>query len=46
VIEASVKPDQMDGIHARLKEQGLEPSDCLNPVLIDYIATNSHTLLL
>ncbi len=31
VIEAGVKPEQMDGIRHRLKELGLEPYDCLSP---------------
>ncbi|TGV77472.1 aldehyde-activating protein, partial [Mesorhizobium sp. M00.F.Ca.ET.158.01.1.1] len=30
---------RMDGIRARLKTIGLEPYDCLNPGLMDYIAT-------
>ena len=29
----------MDGIRAQLKELGLEPYDCLNPGLMDYVAT-------
>ena len=40
VIESGVKPDQMDGIRARLKELGLEPYDCLSPALMDAIATH------
>ncbi len=39
VIESGVNPERMDGIRARLKELGLEPYDCLNPPLMDYIAT-------
>ena len=39
VIEAGVDPVQMDAIRGRLKAIGLEPSDCLNPALMDYIAT-------
>ncbi|MBL8583931.1 MAG: S-(hydroxymethyl)glutathione synthase [Rhizobiaceae bacterium] len=39
VIESGVDPSRMDGIRARLKELGLEPYDCLNPPLMDYLAT-------
>jgi S-(hydroxymethyl)glutathione synthase len=42
VIESGVKPDEMSGIRARLKELGLEPYDCLNPPLMDAIATHVH----
>ena len=41
VIESGTKPDQMDGIRARLKELGLEPYDCLSPALMDAIATHT-----
>jgi S-(hydroxymethyl)glutathione synthase len=41
IIEADTSPDQMDGVRARLKELGLEPYDCLSPVLMDAIATHS-----
>ncbi len=41
VIESGTKPDQMDGIRARLRELGLEPYDCLSPVLMDAIATHT-----
>jgi len=40
VIESGVKPDEMPGIRARLKELGLEPYDCLSPALMDAIATH------
>jgi S-(hydroxymethyl)glutathione synthase len=40
VIESGVKPDEMNGIRARLKELGLEPYDCLSPALMDAIATH------
>jgi hypothetical protein len=40
VIESGVKPEQMDGIRARLKQLGLEPYDCLSPALMDAIATH------
>jgi len=39
VIEGGTKPDQMDGIRARLTELGLPPYDALSPGLMDYIAT-------
>ena len=41
VIESGTKPDQMDGIRARLRELGLEPHDCLSPALMDAIATHT-----
>jgi S-(hydroxymethyl)glutathione synthase len=40
VIESGVKPEEMAGIRSRLKELGLEPYDCLNPPLMDAIATH------
>ena len=39
VIEGGVDPSEMDGIRARLKDIGLEPYDCLNPPLMDALAT-------
>jgi S-(hydroxymethyl)glutathione synthase len=39
VIESGTKPDQMGAIRTRLRELHLEPSDCLSPGLMDYIAT-------
>ena len=39
VIESGVKPERMDGIRARINEVGLVPYDCLNPTLMDAIAT-------
>lgn len=39
VIESGVNPDRMAGIRSQLKASGLEPYDCLNPGLMDYIAT-------
>ncbi len=41
VIESGTKPDQMDGIRARLRELGLEPYDCLSPALMDVLATHT-----
>jgi S-(hydroxymethyl)glutathione synthase len=39
IIEAGVDPSRMDGVRARIREVGLEPYDCLNPGLMDYVAT-------
>lgn len=42
IIETgSMKPDQMDAVRARLRELKLEPYDCLNPALMDAIATHT-----
>ena len=41
IIESGTRPDQMDGIRARLRELGLEPYDCLSPALMDAIATHT-----
>lgn len=43
VIESGVKPADMGGIRARLKELGLEPYDCLSPALMDALATHVAT---
>ncbi|CAB3695556.1 Glutathione-dependent formaldehyde-activating enzyme [Paraburkholderia sediminicola] len=41
VIEGGgAKPEQMDGVRARLTELGLPPYDALNPPLMDAIATH------
>lgn len=39
IIKSGVDPKWMDGIRAQLRSIGLEPYDCLNPELMDYIAT-------
>ena len=39
VIEGGVPPSRMPAIRKRLKDLGLEPYDCLNPALMDYLAT-------
>jgi S-(hydroxymethyl)glutathione synthase len=39
VIESGVPPSRMPAIRKRLKQLGLEPYDCLNPGLMDYLAT-------
>jgi len=41
IIESGVKPDQMDGVRARLSELGLETYDCLSPALMDALATHT-----
>lgn len=41
IIEAGTPPAKMDGIRAALKAKGLEPYDCLNPPLMDYLATHA-----
>lgn len=41
IIETGTKPDQMGAVRARLKELKLEPYDCLNPALMDAIATHT-----
>ena len=40
IIEAGVDPSRMAGIRSQLKAVGLEPYDCLNPGLMDYVATH------
>ncbi len=40
IIEQGAPPGQMDAVRARLRELGLEPYDCLNPPLMDVIATS------
>jgi len=39
IIESGVDPETMGEVRGRLKSLGLEPYDCLNPPLMDYIAT-------
>ena len=40
-IEGGVPPSKMPAIRKRLKQLGLEPSDALNPGLMDYLATSA-----
>jgi S-(hydroxymethyl)glutathione synthase len=40
IIESGADPSQMGAVRARLKGLGLEPYDCLSPVLMDAIATH------
>lgn len=39
IIESGYNPAQMDSVRAQLREADLEPYDCLNPGLMDFIAT-------
>jgi len=39
IIESGADPANMGAVRARLRELGLEPYDCLNPPLMDFIAT-------
>ena len=41
IIEGGANPANQDAVRARLKEIGLEPYDCLNPPLMDAIATHN-----
>jgi len=40
IIEQGADPKKMDQVRGRLRELGLEPYDCLNPPLMDAIATH------
>jgi S-(hydroxymethyl)glutathione synthase len=39
IIESGFDPSNMGAIRAGLREIGIEPYDCLNPPLMDYMAT-------
>jgi S-(hydroxymethyl)glutathione synthase len=41
IIESGYDPKGMDAVRSRLKELKLEPYDCLNPTLMDLIATHT-----
>jgi S-(hydroxymethyl)glutathione synthase len=41
IIESGYKPEGMGEVRARLRELKLEPYDCLNPPLMDAIATHT-----
>jgi len=41
VIESGTPPAQLGAIRSQLKSAGLEPYDCLNPALMDAIATHT-----
>ena len=44
IIEAGADPANMGAIRSRLKELGPEPYDCLNPPLMDALATHAAKL--
>jgi S-(hydroxymethyl)glutathione synthase len=44
IIESGTAPNAMGDVRSRLKQLGLEPYDCLNPPLMDAIATNTAKL--
>jgi S-(hydroxymethyl)glutathione synthase len=39
IIESGTPPSAMAGVRSRLKGMGLETYDCLNPTLMDVMAT-------
>jgi S-(hydroxymethyl)glutathione synthase len=39
IIESGANPEQMDDVRETLRQAGLVPYDCLNPPLMDFIAT-------
>ena len=39
IIETGTPPSAMEGVRSTLKQIGLEPYDCLNPALMDAVAT-------
>jgi S-(hydroxymethyl)glutathione synthase len=41
IIESGYDPKKMGDVRKRLAELGLTPYDCLNPTLMDAIATNT-----
>jgi S-(hydroxymethyl)glutathione synthase len=41
IIESGADPNNMGAVRGRLKEIGLEPYDCLNPPLMDALATHA-----
>jgi S-(hydroxymethyl)glutathione synthase len=41
IIESGYDPANMGAVRGRLKELGLEPYDCLNPPLMDALATHA-----
>jgi len=42
IIESGFDPARMGEVRARLRELGLEPYDCLSPVLMDAIAVHTY----
>ena len=41
IIEGGTPPSKMAEVRQALRDKGLEPYDCLNPVLMDLLATQS-----
>jgi len=41
IIESGAAPESMGGVRSTLKDLGLEPYDCLSPVLMDAIAAHA-----
>ena len=39
IIESGFEPSKMDDVRSTLRSKSIEPYDCLNPGLMDYIAT-------
>jgi S-(hydroxymethyl)glutathione synthase len=44
IIESGVDPAEMDDVRARIRLLGLQPYDCLDPVLMDMLATHAFEL--
>jgi S-(hydroxymethyl)glutathione synthase len=44
IIESGANPANMGAVRSRLRELGLEPYDCLNPPLMDALATHAAKL--
>jgi len=44
IIESGADPANMGAVRGRLREIGLEPYDCLNPPLMDALATHAAKL--
>lgn len=41
IIESGTPPSAMAGVRQTLRDKGLEPYDCLNPALMDILATRA-----
>jgi S-(hydroxymethyl)glutathione synthase len=41
IIEGGADPSNMSAVRARIREIGLEPYDCLSPLLMDALATHA-----
>lgn len=44
IIEAGTPPSKMADVRQTLRDKGLEPYDCLNPTLMDILATKAAKL--